>query len=52
MPSKSITRQVDQSGVLDEEVTVVAGVDAIPADRDTVASGQMNIIFLTTNDVS
>ena len=39
MPAKGVTAQVNELGVLDEEVPVPTGIDRVPAKGDPIATG-------------
>jgi len=52
MSAKGVSRKVDESGVFDQEVAVVAGVDAIATEGDAVAAGEMYIVFLAPDNVA
>ena len=52
MPAKGVTAHVDELGVLDEEVPVTTGIDRVSAKGDTIATGQVDVVFLASDDVA
>ena len=52
MSAKGVAADVDKARIFDEQVAVFAGINRVAADSDTVATGQVHVVFLTSNDVA
>ena len=52
MSAKGIAADVDKARIFDEQVAVFAGINRVAADSDTVATGQVHVVFLTADDVA
>ena len=52
MSAKGVAADIDEARIFNEQVAVFAGINRVAADSDTVATGEMHVVFLTADDVA